>query len=209
MPKHSKRRFTLLERWEDGSKAMYRSFGKRLFDIILSGLALTILSPFMLVIAMAICQEDKGPALYRQTRVGRYGRPFTVLKFRSMPVNTGDVPSVQASAVTITQIGRFIRRTNIDELPQLFNILKGDMSIVGPRPALASQEELCTLREQLGALRCAPGLTGLAQINSYDYMPETEKVALDATYCAGISLFGDLGIVLRTFGYLRKPPPIY
>lgn len=197
------------ERWGDGTKVKYRDCGKRCLDIFLSSAALLVLGPFMLIVAFAIRKEDKGPALFRQNRVGRYGRPFTVMKFRSMPVNVGDVPSAQANTIKITKIGTVIRRTNIDELPQLFNILKGDMSVVGPRPALASQKELCGLREQLGANCCAPGLTGLAQINSFDYMPETEKVTWDATYCAGVSLLGDLEIILRTFGYLRKPPPVY
>lgn len=163
----------------------------------------------MLAVAVAIRLEDKGPALFRQVRIGRYGRPFEVMKFRSMPVNAGDVPSAKAITMRITKIGTFIRRTNIDELPQLFNILRGDMSVVGPRPALSSQRGLCALRARLGLNRCAPGLTGLAQINSYDYMPETEKVAWDATYCAGVSFLGDLEIIFRTFGYLRKPPPVY
>lgn len=188
---------------------LYRNFGKRLLDIFLSGAALVVLSPFMLAVAIAIRLEDKGPALFRQVRVGRYGRPFAVMKFRSMPVNAGDVPSAKAITIRITRIGTFIRRTNIDELPQLFNILSGDMSVVGPRPALPSQRELCALREKLEVDRCAPGLTGLAQINSYDYMPENEKVAWDASYCAGVSLLGDLEIIMRTFGYLRKPPPVY
>lgn len=188
---------------------MYRNFGKRLLDIFLSAGALILLSPVMLAVAIAIRREDKGPALFRQVRVGRYGRPFTLMKYRSMPVNTGNVPSAKASTMRITKIGKFIRRTNIDELPQLFNIIKGDMSVVGPRPALANQKELCALREKLGANRCAPGLTGLAQINSYDYMPETQKAAWDAKYCAEVSLLGDLKIILHTFSYLRKPPPVY
>jgi O-antigen biosynthesis protein WbqP len=197
------------ECWGDGTKVKYRDFGKRCLDIFLSSAALTVLSPFMLIVAIAIRLEDKGPALFRQIRVGRYGRPFTLMKFRSMPVNVGNLPSAQADDMKITKIGMVIRRTNIDELPQLFDILRGDMSVVGPRPALGSQKELCGLREQLGVNCCAPGLTGLAQINSYDYMPETEKVAWDAAYCASVSLFGDLEIILHTFGYLRKPPPVY
>lgn len=188
---------------------MYRRFGKRVLDIALSGIALVILSPLMLLVALAIRLEDGGPALFRQERVGRERKQFTILKFRSMPVNTGDVPSAQARAFRITRIGAFIRRTNIDELPQLINILRGDMSIVGPRPALPQQEELCAMREKNGALRCRPGLTGLAQINSYDGMLDSQKAAWDAQYAANITFLGDIKIILQTFGYLLRPPPVY
>src|ERR1043166_9064746 len=125
---------------------MYRIFFKRVFDIALSAAALIALSPVMLLTALAIKLEDRGPALFSQQRSGRGGRPFRVLKFRSMPVNTGDLPSTQARNVRVTRVGRIIRRTNLDELPQLINILRGDMSIVGPRPALASQTALLDMR---------------------------------------------------------------
>lgn len=188
---------------------MYARFGKRLFDLLAAAVALIVLSPLMLLVGIAIRLEDGGPALFRQKRVGQDGKPFVLFKFRSMPVNTGDIPSAQASNVKVTRVGTFIRRTNIDELPQLINILRGDMSVVGPRPALPSQKTLCDLRRSLGVLRCKPGLTGLAQINSYDGMPETEKASWDAKYCEQITLVGDLAIIFRTFGYLRKPPPVY
>jgi len=188
---------------------MYRRWGKRMLDVLLSGVALLVLSPLMLLVALAIRLEDGGPALFRQERVGRNRKPFTVLKFRSMPTNIGDIPSAEVGAARITRMGAFIRRTNIDELPQLINIFRGDMSIVGPRPALAKQEALCDMREAVGALRCKPGLTGLAQINSYDGMPDTEKAAWDAQYCANVSFIGDVKIILGTFSYLLKPPPVY
>ncbi|HIC89968.1 MAG TPA: sugar transferase, partial [Anaerolineae bacterium] len=187
---------------------MYCRYGKRLLDIFLSGIALLLLFPVMLLVALAILVEDGTPVLFRQQRVGHEGVPFTVLKFRSMPVNTRDAPSAQAKSVRITRVGVIIRRTNIDELPQLFNIIRGDMSIVGPRPALASQQELCELRERQGALRCKPGLTGLAQVNSYDGMPDTVKAAWDAQYCAHVTFLNDVRIILHTFLYLLKPPPV-
>jgi O-antigen biosynthesis protein WbqP len=188
---------------------MYQLIGKRIMDLTLSGLAIIGLSPILLIAALAIRREDGGPALFKQERVGRDGRSFTVFKFRSMPVNTGDIPSSQAGSVRITRVGKFIRRANIDELPQLFNIFRGAMSIVGPRPALTSQTEHCAMRSQHGVDRCAPGLTGLAQINSYDGMPEVEKVRWDAQYARSVSFVGDIGVILRTFLYLRKPPPTY
>jgi len=118
---------------------MYSSYGKRLLDIVLAAIALLILSPLMLLTALAIYLEDGASPLFRQQRVGQEGKLFELLKFRSMGVNAAQVPSAQANSLTITRIGQFIRRTNIDELPQLINILRGDMSIVGPRPALPSQ----------------------------------------------------------------------
>lgn len=188
---------------------MYARFGKRLFDILVSSIALAVLLPLMLLVSIAIRLEDGGPALFRQKRVGQNGRLFVLLKFRSMPVNTSDTPSAKAGMLKVTRVGAFIRRTNIDELPQLINILRGDMSIVGPRPALPTQKELCELREKLGALHCKPGLTGLAQVHSYTGMPETEKATWDAKYSEQITFVGDLVIIFRTFGYLLKPPPVY
>jgi O-antigen biosynthesis protein WbqP len=188
---------------------MYRLYLKRPLDILIAGTGLIVLSPVLLLTALAIRLEDGVPALFRQRRVGRNGSLFTVLKFRSMPVNTGDMPSAEARSAEVTKVGKFIRRTNIDELPQLFNVVKGDMSLVGPRPALPAQRQLCEYRAQNGALACKPGLTGLAQINSYDGMPEREKAEWDGRYASVISVLTDAGIVARTFGYLLKRPPVY
>lgn len=163
----------------------------------------------MLVVALAIYLEDRGSIIFRQKRIGARGSVFQVLKFRSMPENTGDFESARAHGLRITKVGRIIRRTNIDELPQLFNVLRGDMSLVGPRPPIPSQIELCRLREQNGSLHCAPGLTGLAQVNGYDGMPDEEKAQWDGLYAETMSFFNDIKIVLRTFGYLRKKPPVY
>lgn len=187
----------------------YSSWGKRGLDIILASVALLILSPIMLLTGFAIRIYDGGPAFFRQARLGQYGHLFEVMKFRSMPINTGDIASANAHSLEITPIGKFIRRTNIDELPQLINIFRGDMSIVGPRPALPSQTELYTLREATGAMACKPGLTGLAQINSYDDMPEAEKALWDGRYASNISFIGDLKIIFKTFGYLTRRPPVY
>ncbi len=187
----------------------YGAGGKRAFDIASSGLALLVLSPVLLATAVAIRIEDGGPALFRQARLGRAGGHFTVFKFRSMAVGSANVPSAAGTALPITRVGRFIRRTNIDELPQLLNILRGDMSVVGPRPPIPSQEALITDRRRTGALALRPGLTGLAQIKSYDGMPEAEKAEWDGRYAARVTLAGDLRIILRTFGYLLHRPPVY
>jgi O-antigen biosynthesis protein WbqP len=188
---------------------MYRKFLKRFLDIGLSLGGLILLSPIMLGIALAIYLDDRGSIIFRQKRVGAGGRIFKVLKFRSMPENTGDIESAKAHELPITRVGRFIRRTNLDELPQLINILRGDMSIVGPRPPIPSQLGLCRLRTSNGSIDCLPGLTGLAQINGYDDMPDEEKARFDGEYASMLSFSVDVKIVLRTFGYLKKKPPVY
>lgn len=188
---------------------IYRRYAKRLLDMVVAGGSLLVFSPVMLLTALAILLDDGAPVIFRQKRVGRGGRLFEICKFRSMPVNTGDVPSAQAAAVTPTRVGRVLRRTNIDELPQLINILKGEMSIVGPRPALPTQKDLLALRAQHGATDCKPGLTGLAQVNAYDGMPEPEKARCDGAYASQIAFVRDLKIILKTFTYLARRPPVY
>jgi O-antigen biosynthesis protein WbqP len=188
---------------------MYANGLKRGFDIVAASLALLVFCPVMLVTAVIIVLGDGGPALFRQGRIGRGGQLFTLLKFRSMPVDTAHIPSHKADQIRVTPVGRVIRRTNLDELPQLINILLGEMSIVGPRPALASQSDLLALRSANGALNCRPGLTGLAQINSFDGMPASAKAKWDGRYADHISFAEDLKIILGTFRYLLKPPPVY
>ncbi len=188
---------------------MYRSTGKRVIDFALALVGLVVLSPVMAALAAIIKIEDRGPALFRQPRVGQHGREFTFLKFRSMPVDTPHVESAQADTLRITRVGRVIRRTSLDELPQLVNVVVGDMSLVGPRPPLASQEELIDLRKENGSLDLRPGLTGLAQINGYDGMSNIEKARWDGRYARTLSFLGDAKILFRTIGYLATPPPSY
>ena len=188
---------------------MYRNFFKRVIDILFSLAALVAFSPLLLCVAIAIYFEDRGKIIFRQRRVGANGTTFEVLKFRSMPEDTGEFESALAHELPITKVGRFIRRTNIDEVPQLINVLKGNMSIVGPRPPMTSQVRLCELRQQNGSIQCLPGLTGLAQIHGYDGMPDEEKAHWDGEYAKSVSLSHDARIVIRTFSYLRKPPPVY
>ncbi len=188
---------------------MYQAFGKRCADLLISISGLVLLSPLILVLVVLIPMFDPGPAVFRQERVGVDGRRFLFYKFRSMPVNTESVPSGQLGEFTRTWIGNFVRRTNLDELPQLFNMIRGDMSLVGPRPPMPSQVELIDYRRKNGALMCRPGLTGLAQINSYDGMTAAEKAVFDGRYANSVSLIGDVKIVLSTFRYLLKPPPVY
>ncbi len=187
----------------------YRTHFKRIFDILSASAALVGLSPVFILTALAIKLEDGGPVFFRQDRCGKNGQIFRIWKFRSMPVNSENVPSAQAADLKITRVGRFIRRTNIDELPQLFNILIGDMSVVGPRPCLPTQRVLLGFRKKNGAIACKPGLTGLAQIRSYDGMPENEKAEWDGRYSTSISFLGDMKIILGTLRYLMKRPPVY
>lgn len=188
---------------------MYQLVGKRILDLVVGISALSLLSPLILVIAVLIRIFDPGPVLFRQERVGVDGRLFLFYKFRSMPVDTEIVPSEQLDNINRTWVGKVIRRTSLDELPQLFNIIRGDMSIVGPRPSIPSQVNLIDYRRKNGALQCRPGLTGLAQVNSYDGMTTAEKARFDVRYAKNISLVSDVKIILSTFFYLLKPPPVY
>ena len=134
---------------------------------------------------------------------------FQQLERALLALGCGEVRFKHRQDPRVTRVGRLIRRTNVDELPQLVNILRGDMSIVGPRPPITSQSDLIELRRANGALNCRPGLTGWAQINAFDGMSVVRKAELDGDYAARISLRRDIVIILRTFGYLLKPPPKY
>lgn len=188
---------------------VYIFSGKRLFDVVWSVFFIVILSPLFLLVCLAIVFFDNGPVLFVQRRVGRYGVPFSLYKFRSMPVDTPKVPSDRLGYVRLTPIGRFIRRTSIDELPQLFNILKGDMSVVGPRPSMLDQGELIRLRRNNGSLSLRPGLTGLAQIRGFNGMTVQQKAAYDGLYADSFSFPTDLNIIFHTLFYLFSTPPLY
>jgi len=182
---------------------------KRLFDFIFAMVSIIILSPITIIISLLIYFFDNGPIIYKQKRVGKSGSLFIIYKFRSLPVNTKNIPSDSLTNIKISLIGRFIRRTNIDELPQLFNIIRGDMSFVGPRPPIPSQNKLIELRHLNGSINCKPGLTGLAQINGYDGMSVESKSNYDKLYFNKLNFFFDIFIILKTFIYLTKRPPIY
>jgi len=188
---------------------MYARLGKRLLDILMAGSALVLLSPLLALTGGLIRIEDGPPVIYRQKRPGRNGQPFTILKFRSMPDDAPEAPSASMGTAQVTRVGRVIRRLNVDELPQLFNILRGDMSLVGPRPPLNSQEDLIDLRRVGGAYLLRPGLTGLAQVNAYDGMTAEAKAHLDNLYAKQVTFRSDLDIIARTVLFLFRPPPTY
>ncbi|MCR5880893.1 sugar transferase [Phenylobacterium sp. J367] len=173
---------------------------KRLIDIA-GGLAgLVVFSPVLLAIGLAVRLESPGPALHWSRRVGRENRLFPMPKFRTMRMGTPDVATHLLSDPDqwITPLGRFLRRTSLDELPQFWSVLIGDMSLVGPRPALFNQDDLVALRTAHGVHRLRPGVTGWAQVNGRDELPIPEKVRLDREYLERRSLAFDLAILLRT-----------
>lgn len=175
---------------------------KRLLDIILAVCILIGAWPFMLIAAITIKIEDpKGPVIFKQTRVGKDKKPFCIYKFRSMWTETPDVPTHLLSDPNqfITKTGAFLRKTSIDEVPQLINILKGDMSFVGPRPSLFSQEDLIEERDKRNVHSVRPGLTGLAQVNGRDELPIPVKAAYDGEYIEKMSFKLDVSLFFRTF----------
>ena len=189
---------------------MMYPFIKRGADVVLSLLALICLSPVYLALALAVKISSPGPVLFRQKRVGRGGRLFTLYKFRTMRTDTPrDTAThlLQDPARYITGVGAFLRRSSLDELPQFFNVLKGDMSIVGPRPALYNQDDLIAARREAGVDAVRPGITGWAQINGRDELPIPVKVRYDREYVENLSLkmdarcfFGTIISVLRAEG---------
>lgn len=172
----------------------------RLINLAGAVLLLIIIAPLMLLVAVAIRLDSRGPAIFKQTRVGQFDRFFTIYKFRTMHVGTPDLPSemVQKDDRRFTRLGKFLRRLSIDELPQLFNIVKGDMNFIGPRPALHNQYKLIAMRKKAGVNRLRPGVTGWAQVNGRDNIPLERKVELDKFYLDHHSLVLDLKILWLT-----------
>lgn len=192
---------------------MYKHFFKRLIDLVLSFFGILFLSLPMLIIAIAIKCDSKGPVFFKQKRVGLHKRLFPILKFRTMRTDTPhDAPTHELSDPKkwITQVGGFLRKTSLDELPQIFNIFVGQMSIIGPRPALWNQDDLIAERDKYGANDIKPGLTGWAQINGRDELEIPVKAALDGEYVEKMSFlfdckcfFGTITSVLKSDGVVE------
>ncbi len=186
---------------------MYKHCLKRVIDFILSLLGLVVLSPVLLVIAIAIKLDSKGPVFFKQKRVGIHKTNFNIYKFRTMYTDTPkDMPThlLNNPDAFITKVGGFLRKTSLDELPQLINILKGEMAVIGPRPALYNQEDLIAERDKYGANDVRPGLTGLAQINGRDELEIDEKARLDGKYVKHLSFLMDIKCFFGTFSSVLK-----
>jgi len=192
---------------------MYQKFGKRMLDVLLSGCGIIVLAPVYLILAIAIKMDDPGPVFFRQKRVGIHKSHFQILKFRTMKMETPrDMPThlLENPEQYITRVGKILRKTSLDELPQIFQIFTGDMSIIGPRPALWNQFDLIEERDKYGANDVRPGLTGWAQINGRDELPIDVKARFDGEYVKNISFafdcrcfFGTILSVLRSDGVVE------
>ena len=181
------------------------TFIKRLFDIFASFISIVLLALPMLIIAIAIKCNSKGPVLFKQDRIGKNKKIFKILKFRSMYINTDpNAPThlLKNASSHITKVGKFIRKTSLDELPQIFNIFVGQMSFVGPRPALWNQDDLVAERDKYHANDVVPGVTGLAQVNGRDAIEIPVKAKFDGIYVEKRSLWFDFKILIKTFLYV-------
>lgn len=184
---------------------MYNSFGKRLIDFFLASFILILTSPIMLVAAIAIKVSSKGPVVFKQLRMGRNHQTFKLYKFRSMRIDTPEIASNDLNGEEYhTAVGKFIRKYSIDELPQLFNVIKGEMSIIGPRPVILKETNLIELRHKNGAESVRPGITGLAQVNGRDNLADEPKARYDAQYAKNVSLKNDGKVFMRTIMYVIK-----
>jgi O-antigen biosynthesis protein WbqP len=169
--------------------------GKRAFDLAAAAVGLVLLSPLVAACAILIRLSSQGPAIFRQTRIGKDERPFTCYKLRTMALATAHVPTHEMRAAAVTSIGRHLRRLKLDELPQLWNVLKGEMSFVGPRPCLPTQLELIGARRRRGLAGLLPGITGISQVAGID-MSDPERLAeSDARYIKNMSLRTDLSLI--------------
>ena len=201
-----------LIRIECEDSIMYKHFFKRFIDIVLSFIGTIVLIPVFLIIAIAIYADDPGPVFFKQKRVGKNKKLFWLHKFRSMKVKTPDLPThlLTNPEQYITRVGRFLRKTSLDELPQVYDILIGKMSIIGPRPALWNQDDLIAERDKYGANDIRPGLTGWAQINGRDELEIDVKAKLDGEYVEKLSFgfdvkcfFGTILSVLKSDGVVE------
>lgn len=179
---------------------------KRIFDLISSLVGIIVLSPIILIVAIAVKITSPGSILFSQRRIGKDNKEFKIYKFRTMKIDTPNLPThlLEKPEQWITPVGKFLRKTSLDELPQLWNILNGEMSVVGPRPALYNQKDLITLRTEKKIHKLVPGLTGWAQINGRDELPIPKKVQLDEEYLKRKSFFFDIKIIFMTVFKVAK-----
>lgn len=171
---------------------------KRIFDLTIAVLSLPVVVPVVGVCMAAVRLTSRGPAIFHQTRIGRHEAPFTCYKLRTMYVDTPNAPSHETSVASVTPLGQWLRRLKLDELPQLWNIVRGEMSFVGPRPCLPSQTKLIEARRSLGLYAIRPGITGVSQIAGIDMSDPPRLAASDATYLGNMSLLADLRLMIAT-----------
>lgn len=188
---------------------MYKNVIKRFIDIVVSLCLIAVFSPIMLIIAVTIFIDDGMPIIFRQKRVGKNGRDFTIYKFRTMKrLSPREIPTadLRNPYSYMIRTGKFLRATSLDELPQLFNVLKGDMSLIGPRPLIRKEQRMFLLRDRNDIYSVRPGLTGWAQVNGRDCISMEKKISLDKEYVKNCSLYMDLKIATKTVGVvvLRK-----
>lgn len=186
---------------------LYKDGMKRIIDFLLSLIGIIVLSPVLLLLCLAIKIDSKGPIIFKQKRVGKNKTYFNIYKFRTMKIDTPkEMPThlLEDPDFYITKVGKFLRKTSLDELPQLFNIIKGDMAVIGPRPALWNQYDLIEERDKYGANNIRPGLTGLAQISGRDELEIPIKAKLDGKYTNNISLMMDIKCFFGTITSVFK-----
>lgn len=186
---------------------LYKDGMKRIIDFLLSLIGIIVLSPVLLILCLAIKIDSKGPIIFKQKRVGKNKTHFNIYKFRTMKIDTPkEMPThlLEDPDFYITKVGKFLRKTSLDELPQLFNIIKGDMAVIGPRPALWNQYDLIEERDKYGANDIRPGLTGLAQISGRDELEIPIKAKIDGKYTNNISLMMDIKCFFGTITSVFK-----
>ncbi|MCV2529921.1 sugar transferase [Leuconostoc mesenteroides] len=181
-------------------KTIYKNYIKKVFDLLMATFLVIVLSPILLVVYIILRVTTDDTVIYKQDRVGQYGKVFQIYKFRTMPKNTPILVGKQRAKIRnrVSKFARFLRSTSIDELPQLVNVVKGDMSLIGPRPVVPQEVALIQLREKSGANSVKPGLTGLAQVNGRKQLNNIEKAKFDAMYADHVTFKADILIVLRT-----------
>lgn len=181
-------------------KTIYKNYIKKVFDLLMATFLVIVLSPILLVVYIILRVTTDDTVIYKQDRVGQYGEIFQIYKFRTMPKSTPILVGKQRAKIRnrVSKFARFLRSTSIDELPQLVNVIKGDMSLIGPRPVVPQEVALIQLREKSGANSVKPGLTGLAQVNGRKQLNNIEKAKFDAMYADHVTFKADILIVLRT-----------
>lgn len=181
-------------------KTIYKNYIKKIFDLLMATFLIIVLLPVLLVVYIILRVTTDDTVIYKQDRVGQYGKVFQIYKFRTMPKNTPILVGKQRAKIRnrVSKFARFLRSTSIDKLPQLVNVIKGDMSLIGPHPVVLQEVALIQLREKSGANSVKPGLTGLAQVNGRKQLNNIEKAKFDAMYADHVTFKADILIVLRT-----------